>query len=325
MRALVTGVSGFIGSHLARFLIARGYDVIGVDNKLPEFDPELQRILPEFHLIDLRDDCCETIAGSNLRGDVDEVYHLAANMGGIGYITKDKAQIAVDNATIDMNVITAARHAAVPRFFFSSSACIYPTHLQEDPNVAALKENDAFPARPEEGYGLEKLFMERVCEYHAQDFGMQTRVARFHNVYGDRGTFQGGAEKAPAALCRKVAMAPNGGEIDIWGDGQQTRSFLHVDDCCEGIWRLMHLDAATYTGPLNIGSDRSISIDDLADLIIKISGKQIGIKHVPGPQGVRGRNSDNTQAKRLLNWSPPIALEDGLARPYAWIAAQVAR
>src|SRR6516225_8956370 len=266
--ALVTGAGGFIGHHLVKYLVRRGYRVIGADLKLPEFEASDAH---EFMVSDLRsaENCARACAGIN------EVYHLAADMGGIGYITSSHAEISINNTLINANMLRAARENDVRRFLFSSSACIYPQHLQLKPDVVPLREEDAFPADPEEGYGLEKLYTEKLCQYFSEDWGFATRVVRFHNVYGPLGTYEGGREKAPAAISRKMALLDDKGEIEIWGDGKQTRSFMYIDDCVEGIYRIMRSD---YSGPLNLGTDELVSVNDLVDIICKIAGKSL-IKH----------------------------------------------
>jgi nucleoside-diphosphate-sugar epimerase len=312
---LVTGAGGFIAHHLIKYLVRHGYRVRGVDQKLPEFEPSSAQ---EFIVCDLRDEekCVQSCDG------VQEVYHLAADMGGIGYITSSHAEIAINNVCISAHMLKAARQSQVKRFLFSSSACIYPQYLQKDANVLPLKEEDAFPAEPEEGYGLEKLFMEKLCEYVTADQGMATRVVRFHNVYGPLGTYDGGREKAPAAICRKIAASPPGGEIEIWGDGQQTRSFMYIDDCVEGIYRIMRSD---YGRPLNLGTDELVTIDGLVDIIADIAGKHIRKRYdTSRPQGVRGRNSDNTRLRAVLNWEPKTRLRAGCVPTYRWIAERVA-
>jgi len=252
---------------------------------------------------------------------VDDVYHLAADMGGIGYITQVHADVARNNVLIDSNLLDAAATLRPERFLYASSACVYPSFRQLDTAVTPLHEDDAYPADPERAYGWEKLFAEQLCDYYREDYGLQVRIARFHNVYGPLGTYAGGREKAPAALCRKVAQEKNGGVIDVWGDGKQTRSFVYIDDCISGITRLMDSDVPT---PLNLGSTRLISIKDLAQLIIDISGKDLDIEFQENkPQGVRGRNSDNTQILEKLRWEPTISLEQGLEVTYHWIESQV--
>ena len=313
--ALVTGAGGFIGHHLVKRLVGQGWRVRGADLKRPEYEDTPAQ---EFMVCDLRrpDDCMQACK------DVGRVYHLAADMGGIGYITASHADIAVNNILINANMLVAARAHRVERFLFSSSACVYPQHLQRDADVVPLQEEDAFPADPEEGYGLEKLFTEKLCQYAAEDYGLATRVVRFHNVYGPLGTYDGGREKAPAAICRKVTLCPPGGGIEIWGDGLQTRSFMYVDDCVDGILRIMESD---YPHPLNLGTDELVSINELVDTIAGIAGKRIVKSHdLSRPQGVRGRNSDNSRLLRVLGWEPKTRLRDGCGPTYRWIAERVA-
>ena len=313
-RALVTGAGGFIGHHLTKYLVDKGYWVRGVDIKYPEYEPSPAH---EFELLDLRrfDNCLIASRG------IEEVYHLAADMGGIGYITAFHAEIARNSAVINLHVLEAARLNAAERFLFSSSACVYPQYLQKNPDVTSLKEEDAYPADPEEGYGTEKLFMESLCKYYNEDYGFQTRVVRFHNVYGPLGTYEGGKEKAPAAICRKVALAPDGGEIEVWGDGAQTRSFMYIDDCVEGIYRIMRSD---YPHPLNLGTDELVTINRLVDLVSGVAGKRMVKRYDPSkPQGVRGRNSDNTRLRQVLGWEPQIPLAEGLAPTYRWIESEL--
>jgi len=315
-RALVTGAGGFIGFHMVQYLKDRGYEVWGADIRQPEFEPSAA---DEFLQLDLRDRraCDQAVAG------IDEVYHLAADMGGIGYITASHAALTRNNILLDTNMLEAARQAGVGLFFFSSSACIYPMYLQESPDVTALKEDDAYPADAEKGYGWEKLWMEQLCEYYEEDFGIKTRVARFHNIYGPIGTYQGGREKAPAAVCRKIALAADGESVEVWGDGLQTRSFTYIDDCVEGIFRIAHSE---WNSPLNLGSDELISVNGLYDLVGRIAGKSVTKVHdTSKPQGVRGRNSDNTRALEILGWQPQVSLADGLAATYKWIEQELAR
>jgi GDP-D-mannose 3', 5'-epimerase len=310
---LVTGAGGFIGHHLVKKLVGEGNFVRGADVKLPEFEPSPAH---EFLQLDLRiyDNCVTATKG------VDEVYHLAADMGGIGYITTSHAGITLNNTLINAHTIKAANENSVKRFLFSSSACIYPQYLQDQPDVTPLREESAFPADPEEGYGLEKLFMEKLCQYFREDWNLSTRVVRFHNVYGPLGTYDGGREKAPAAICRKIALADSGDPIQIWGDGRQTRSFMYIDDCVEGIYRIMR---SHYTGPLNLGSVELVSIDGLVDIVSRIADKPIIKQHeLTRPQGVRGRNSDNSRLREVLGWEPRTSLCQGLPPTYRWIAAQ---
>ena len=316
--ALVCGGGGFIGHHLVRRLKREGWWVRAVDLKRPEFSASEA---DEFALVDLRDPAA---ARDCVDRPFDEVYQLAADMGGAGYIFTGEncADLMRNSSLVNLNVLDACRGAGVGRLFFSSSACVYPHFNQADPGRPDCEESTAYPAAPDSEYGWEKLFAERLYMAHARNHGMTCRIARYHNVFGPEGTWRGGREKAPAALCRKVASVTDGGEIEVWGDGAQTRSFLYVDECIEGTLRIMRSD---FPQPLNLGSEEMISIDGLAMLIARIAGKRIRIRHVDGPAGVRGRNSDNRLITERLGWAPSARLADGLRPTYAWIAEQVLR
>jgi GDP-D-mannose 3',5'-epimerase len=310
-RILVTGAGGFIGHHLVKRLKADGHWVRGVDLKYPEYEPSPA---DEFDIVDLRrlDDCLVAT-----RGNIDELYNLAADMGGIGYITAFHAAIARNNILINAHMLEAARLNGVKRFLFSSSACVYAQSKQKAAEVTPLKEEDAFPAEPEPGYGWEKLYAEELCRYYWHDYKFETRIVRFHNVYGPLGTYDGGKEKAPAAISRKVALAAQQDEIEVWGDGEQTRSFMYVDDCVEGLTRIM---ASDYRDALNLGTDELVTINELVDLVANAAGKRISKRHnLQGPQGVRGRNSDNSRLRKELGWEPAIFLRQGLQLTYPWI------
>jgi len=316
-RVLVTGAGGFIGHHLVSFLKARGNWVRGVDIKHPEYG---RSAADEFRLLDLRrwDACLEATQG------VDEVYALAADMGGMGFISRHHARILHNNVLISTHTLEAARENGVERYLFSSSACVYPEYRQMEADVVPLKEEDAYPANPQDAYGWEKLITERLCRHYEEEHGIETRIVRFHNIFGPQGTWQGGREKAPAAMCRKIAVAKltENPEIEIWGDGKQTRSFCYIDDCTNGLHRLMRSD---YRQPLNLGQDRMVTIDELADMVAEIAGIRIEKKHIEGPQGVRGRNSDNSRLREVLEWEPEIPLEEGLRQTYVWVEEQVER
>lgn len=313
-KVLVTGAGGFIGHHLVNRLKESGCWVRGVDIKHPEYEATRA---DEFRLLDLRR-WPNTLAACE---GISEVYNLAANMGGIGFIEHNKAVIMHDNVLINTHMLEAARDQGVQRYLYTSSACIYPGYRQRTPDVVPLKEEDAYPADPEDGYGWEKMFSERQCRHYFEDFGLETRVVRFHNIFGPLGTYDGGREKSPAAICRKIALANEGDEIEVWGDGEQTRSYCFVDDCVEGIHRLMHSECRE---PLNLGQDRLISVNELVDIVALAAGKRIRKRYnLSAPQGVRGRNSDNTRLRATLGWQPAVSLEDGLARTYRWIESQL--
>jgi nucleoside-diphosphate-sugar epimerase len=315
-RILVTGAGGFIGHHLVAALKAEGYWVRGVDIKNPEYE---KSPADEFELLDLRrwDNCLLAAR------EIDEVYNLAADMGGIGYIGTAMADIARNNVLINAHMLEASRTQGIKKFLFSSSACVYASYKQDSPDVTPLKEEDAYPADPEPGYGLEKLFAEELCRYYWQDHKFETRIVRFHNVYGPLGTYDGGKEKAPAAICRKVALIPDGGQIDIWGDGQQTRSFMYIEDCVEGLLRLMACD---YREPLNLGRDDMVTINELVDIVAGIAGKTLTKHHdLSKPQGVRGRNADTTRLRQVLGWEPQVPMQQGLSVTYKWIQGELQR
>jgi len=314
-RVLVAGAGGFIGGHLVRRLKAEGLWVRGADIKRHEF---AETAADEFLLGDLTD---VNNVRKALEG-IDEVYQLAADMGGAGYIFTGEHDAAVmhDSCMINMHMLDEGVKMGVKKFFYSSSACMYPEHNQMDPDNPKCSEASAYPAAPDSEYGWEKLFSERLYFAYNRNFGVPVRVARFHNIFGPEGTWRGGKEKSPAALCRKIAETPEGGEIELWGDGKQTRSFLLVDECVDGIRKLMESD---FPGPVNVGSEEMVTINKLAETIMDVAGKKVRIKHIPGPLGVRGRNSDNKLIREKLGWEPKLPLRDGIAKTYAWISQQV--
>jgi len=320
VKVCVAGAGGFIGSHLAKLIKEKGHSVVAVDWKKNEYFEESQ-FCDEFRLLDLRtlENCLKATEGCEW------CFNLAADMGGMGFIQSNHSLILYNNTMISFNMAEAARQSGVKRMFYASSACIYPegaqlvTHDGEGEGKWGLKESDAWPAQPQDAYGLEKLVSEELCKHYGNDIeGMEFRVARFHNIYGPQGTWKGGREKAPAAFCRKAAA--NDEVFEIWGDGKQTRSFCFVDDAVEGVWRLFNSE---FSQPLNIGSEEMISMNDMADLAMGIAGKKLTRNNIPGPEGVRGRNSDNTLMREVLGWEPQIKLADGLARTYAWIKNEI--
>lgn len=315
--AIVLGAGGFIGSHLVKRLKSEGFWVRGVDLKAPEFS---ETAADDFVIGDLRDPVlCEKV----IDRDFDELYQLAADMGGAGFIFtgENDADIMHNSALINLNTVKISQEKGVKKIFYSSSACIYPEHNQLDPDNPTTCESSAYPAAPDSEYGWEKLFSERIYFAFQRNYKMQVKVARFHNIFGQEGTWTGGREKAPAAFCRKVAEAKNGSEIEMWGDGKQTRSFLYIDECLNGIRNLM--DSETFHGPVNIGSEEMVSINELAEIVMNISDKKVTIKHIPGPLGVRGRNSDNNLIRKELKWEPTFPLRKGLEKTYEWINEQV--
>ena len=316
MRILVTGAGGFIGHHLVNRLKAEGHWVRGADLKHPEFAPSAA---DEFQIADLRlfERCMEAAAG------MDHIYQLAADMGGIGYITANHALLSRNNTLINAHMLEAARVNQVGRYLYTSSACVYPSFLQDDLNVSPLREAQAVPADPEKGYGWEKLFAEQLTGYYGDECGLDVRIVRFHNIYGPLGVFAGGKEKAPAAICRKVALAEDGGAIEVWGDGRQTRSFCYIDDCIEGLRRIME---SGYAQPINLGTDELVTVNQLVDAACAAAGKRLRREHdLTKPQGVRGRNSDNSLLKRTLGWQPGTSLRDGIKVTYDWVAKELRR
>lgn len=316
--AIVTGAGGFIGSHFVTFLKKKGYRVIGIDIKKPEFS---RTDADTFVIADLRNIEEARRAFRKAGKKVNALYMFAADMGGVGYIQRVHAPVLSNNVLINVHSLEIARELGIKDVFFASSACVYPQNLQKKAQLTALRESMAHPADPDSPYGWEKLFTEQAADSFNRDYGMRIRVARFHNIYGPEGTYQGGREKAPAALCRKVAQAKNGGTVTLWGDGKQTRSFCYIDDCCEGIWRLMQ---SRYFEPINIGSSELISLNEMAKLIASLAGKKIKLQHdLSQPQGVRGRNSDNRLIRKVLGWEPKISLKTGLAKTYHWVHSQI--
>lgn len=313
-KILVTGAGGFIGHHLVKTLKSKGYWVRGVDIKYPEYEASQA---DEFALLDLREskNCLRATFG------VEQVYNLAANMGGIGFIENHKAEIVHDNVLINIHMLEAAKKNRLDKFLFTSSACVYPAYRQNSVDAVPLKEEDAYPADAEDGYGWEKLYAERACRHYREDYGLKTYIVRFHNIYGPLGSFDGGREKSPAAICRKIALADDVDEIEVWGDGEQTRSYCYIDDCVEGITRLME---SAYHEPLNLGQDKMITVNELVALVATIAGKKITKRYALAmPQGVRGRNSDNTKLREVLGWEPQTPLGKGLEKTYRWIEGEL--
>lgn len=316
MKIVVTGAGGFIGHHLVKRLKSEGHWVRGVDVKHPEFEDSSA---DDFQIADLRhfESCLQATDG------IDDVYQLAADMGGIGYITANHAFLTRNNTLINSHMLEAARVSKVDRYLYTSSACVYPSFLQENEDVTPLREEEAVPADPEKGYGWEKLFAEQLATYYHEEVGLDVRIIRFHNIYGPLGTYDGGKEKAPAAICRKVARAPDGGSIEVWGDGEQTRSFCYIADCVEGLRRIME---SGYTRPVNLGTEELITVNELVDAVCSAAGKTLTKQHdLTKPQGVRGRNSDNTILAEVIGWQPEIQVAEGIKYTYDWIAGEVAR
>ena len=316
MRVVVTGAGGFIGHHLVKRLKSEGHWVRAVDVKYPDFE---ESAADDFMLADLRhfESCLQATDG------MDDVYQLAADMGGIGYITANHAFLTRNNTLINSHMLEAARVSKVDRYLYTSSACVYPSFLQESEDVTPLREEEAVPADPEKGYGWEKLFAEQLATYYHEEVGLDVRIIRFHNIYGPLGTYDGGKEKAPAAICRKVAVAPDGGNIEVWGDGEQTRSFCYIADCVEGLRRIME---SGYTKPVNLGTEELITVNELVDAVCSAADKTLTKQHdLTKPQGVRGRNSDNTILAEVIGWQPEIRVAEGIKYTYDWIAGEVAR
>lgn len=316
MKIVVTGAGGFIGHHLVKRLKSEGHWVRGVDVKYPEFE---ESAADDFQLADLRhfESCLQATDG------MDDVYQLAADMGGIGYITANHAFLTRNNTLINSHMLEAARVSKVDRYLYTSSACVYPSFLQESEDVTPLREDEAVPADPEKGYGWEKLFAEQLTTYYHEECGLDVRIIRFHNIYGPLGTYDGGKEKAPAAICRKVAVAPDGGDIEVWGDGEQTRSFCYIEDCVEGLRRIME---SGYAKPINLGTEELITVNQLVDAVCSAAGKTLTRQHdLTKPQGVRGRNSDNTILAEIIGWQPEIQISEGIKYTYNWIAGQISQ
>ncbi len=316
MKVVVTGAGGFIGHHIVKRLKHEGHWVRGVDVKYPEFE---ESAADDFQLADLRhfESCLQATDG------MDDVYQLAADMGGIGYISANHAFLTRNNTLINSHMLEAARVSKVDRYLYTSSACVYPSFLQESEDVTPLREEEAVPADPEKGYGWEKLFAEQLATYYHEECGLDVRIVRFHNIYGPLGTYDGGREKAPAAICRKVAVAPDGGGIEVWGDGEQTRSFCYISDCVEGLRRIME---SGYVKPVNLGTEELITVNELVDSVCAAAGKTLAKRHdLTKPQGVRGRNSDNTILAEVIGWQPEIRVEEGIKHTYDWIAGEIAR
>ena len=316
MRVVVTGAGGFIGHHLVKRLKAEGHWVRGVDVKYPEFE---ESSADDFQIADLRhfESCLQATDG------MDDVYQLAADMGGIGYITANHAFLTRNNTLINSHMLEAARVSKADRYLYTSSACVYPSFLQESEDGTPLREEEAVPADPEKGYGWEKLFAEQLTAYYHEECGLDVRIIRFHNIYGPLGTYDGGREKAPAAICRKVAVAPDGGNIEVWGDGEQTRSFCYIEDCVEGLRRIME---SGYTNPINLGTEELITVNELVDSVCAAAGKTLTRQHdLTKPQGVRGRNSDNTILAEVIGWQPEIRVAEGIKHTYDWIAGEISR
>jgi len=317
LKVCVCGGAGFIGSHIAKRLKDEGHEVVSADWKRCQYFEDSE-YCDKFYLMDLRvlDNVKKATEGC------DWVFNMAADMGGMGFIQSNHSVITFNNTLLSLNGVEACRANNVKRYFYASSACAYPEHIQTDPENPGLKESDAWPARPQDMYGLEKLYGEETAKAFGKDFPLKARIGRFHNIYGGHATWKGGREKAPAAFCRKVAAAKMEDTLDMWGDGKQTRSFCYIDDCVEGVLRLMRSD---YEEPLNIGSDEMVTMNEMMQLIATFEGKKITMNHIPGPEGVRGRNSNNDLIKKVLGWAPSISLKDGLKLTYDWIKGEIAK